>query len=84
MNKPLTVEDILSNHENLCEDQSQACGDCRRLKQDIEDLIRERERLARIDEVNYLRNIAYWENTQDNTLKYRIDELNQPIDNDTK
>ena len=50
--KPIeSLDEILSNHEDLCEDQSLACGDCRRLKQALEAYITERERLARIDEL---------------------------------
>ena len=37
-NKP-TLDDILENHENLCENQKAACGDCRRLKDQIKALI---------------------------------------------
>lgn len=29
------LDEALSNHENLCENQSKACGDCRRLKADL-------------------------------------------------
>jgi len=54
--KAESLDEILSNHEDLCEDQSLACGDCRRLKQALEAYITERERLARIDELESIAN----------------------------
>lgn len=37
------IDDALSGHESLCEDQTQACGDCRRLRAAIEAHIKEAE-----------------------------------------
>lgn len=43
-----SLDTILSSHENLCEDQTQACGDCRKLKSALQRLIhQEADRLAR-------------------------------------
>ena len=42
--------ELLENHEQLCMNQKEPCGDCRRLMSDLSALIEQRELAARIDE----------------------------------
>lgn len=47
-NRTSELDEALSNHENLCENQTQPCGDCRRLKATLQRLIsQEAAKLAR-------------------------------------
>lgn len=46
------IREALSNHENLCEDQDNPCGDCQRLQEALTELVQAAATQRAIEELN--------------------------------